>query len=441
MPDLITADSMPVGQWTDKQFVSGEGDVYSLATRSISVAKGALNTMGADIARVFGQGFKVFLLCDARAKDGAARDIIRGLEESGFHIGAVFGEGDLLRDCGRVSRIAADVDDDVRLVIGAGGRDAAEGAKMVAGIKSLPLVITVIYPDYDGFLTPFCSLREDGYNELFVSQPPAMLIADLEVVWESDRAVIAAGLGIVMAKFLAVFDWQVASILNNEPYCPDIAAVAVAVTRKALLSAEGLIRGKKPSIAALTEALIMLGALAQMQGSPRLTGGGEELCVAVLDMISFREERERKFYGEEVFLAAQILFRVYPLLLSEHAKSALTPPDNAKRLEIITDLLGVSELNALKKIAPYMEASDYEVTQYKLKEFGQELKGAFGSYAEDFYKAVPVFKRIYADAGYSLKRYLSEDDLRAMISLAPDVGEKFTLLTVMKQMGILDEYL
>lgn len=55
--------------------------------------------------------------------------------------------------------------------------------------------------------------------------------------------------------------------------------------------------------------------------------------------------------------------------------------------------------------------------------------------------AMKGFRRLYADAGYWMKGYLAGDDYAVALALAPEMRDKYTLLTQMRDLGELDRYL
>ena len=51
------------------------------------------------------------------------------------------------------------------------------------------------------------------------------------------------------------------------------------------------------------------------------------------------------------------------------------------------------------------------------------------------------FNRLFKDKGYSYNNYLDADSLKLCFALAPEMREKFTFFTLLKQTGMLEGFL
>ena len=76
-----------------------------------------------------------------------------------------------------------------------------------------------------------------------------------------------------------------------------------------------------------------------------------------------------------------------------------------------------------------------------MREYRSELTRKAVIYEKTLSFALKLFKRLYNDKGYSYNNYLGAEDLKVCIALAPEMREKFTCFTLMKQLGLLEGFI
>ena len=78
-----------------------------------------------------------------------------------------------------------------------------------------------------------------------------------------------------------------------------------------------------------------------------------------------------------------------------------------------------------------------ELAQYKIREYRRELLGELRELERLFSRINRIFKRMYPDGGFWL-RSLKLPNLRTAAYLAPDLSDTFTVLTLLRDEGLLE---
>jgi hypothetical protein len=140
-------------------------------------------------------------------------------------------------------------------------------------------------------------------------------------------------------------------------------------------------------------------------------------------------------------LLSRIVSKVYKHILESGADFLCLPPDNNARAKSIAEFLGIAESAAFGLLRPCPNPGTQKIREYKFSEYRRELLPLITEFDFRLERAWRIFKRLYRDDGYSLLGYLEPSDVSLAVSLAPDLRGKYTLLSYMKDTGLLDEFI
>lgn len=178
--------------------------------------------------------------------------------------------------------MAFSLPNETQAVIGLGGGKVIDAAKYMCYLKKLPFVSIPTSASSDGFCSSTASLI---VNERRLSVPAELadaIIVDTSAILSAPQKFILSGVGDMMAKITAVYDWQFEaaggySTLND---------TAVMVAKNAVNSFARLPydRVEKPVfIRELVNGLTLSGLANEIAGSSAPTSGSEHLISHALD--------------------------------------------------------------------------------------------------------------------------------------------------------------
>jgi len=461
--------------------------VHTMSTGQILFGTGTGAGIGASMAGIVPRGSKIAVVTEKALYEDVVRGILRRLERAGFRseVHCFLSPPETVEVCEKafeernqiMDSVVADIDrpfvgdtedrfpplqfevgdfvgentgfpEDARVVLGIGGGSIIDAAKYIASTRGLPCYIAATSPALIGCLAPSVMLFKDGFVEVLKTAPPVAVLCDTDFFDRIENPCnlynhASAALGEIAGVLTAIFDWRVSGLITNEFFCPYLAETA----RDCI---ELLIEKLNSGIAVLphdimgqaAECSLRLSAIAQMTGNSRLICGGETHLTHAYLMLLNRQRRQRRLYGEYIGMAAISVFELYIDELKNNVKKGfIPPPDNNIRMDKIAGHFGVPWLRAGDKISPLYDMNALEISVYKLAEFREELLAQASSALKKAEQLRRSARRTYDDFGYSLNNHIAKTDMDRCMALAPDVREKFTLLTQFKNMGLLERLL
>lgn len=317
------------------------------------------------------------------------------------------------------------VPEDSKLVLAVGSHKAINGAKYKAYTCDLPVIIAS-KPDF-GALTSLCTISENGAVSTYEVAKPIGYIFDLDCeLTDRDKAEL---FGTVAARLNTSFEYYASSVLAAHEYCPYIAGALSDIAAQTVLKLAG--SDAAPSDL-LLEAALKVGLLCSTENFDR---SGEEQCgltYAALNDGAYTQ-------GELQFVFASVLSSLFKAHIRSR-KDFVPPPDNNYRTEHIAQLFGISEFKAISTMIPQISGREAAVTEYKIREYSPDFIEKLDKNINLYRPAFKIFKRLYADDGFSLEDLLNSD-IPISISLAPDIINGSGMLTTLKKLGELDQYL
>jgi glycerol-1-phosphate dehydrogenase [NAD(P)+] len=223
-------------------------------------------------------------------------------------------------------QVMVHVDPEPRTYIAVGGGTLTDIARFVSHRAHSPFISVPSAPSVDGFTSPGAPLVVEGLKVTYSCQSPIAIFADLATLAAAPQALIAAGFGDILGKYLSLADWELGHGLWDERWDAAIAD-RVRLTTQSCVDAAGEIgahseRGVQTLMAGLVES--GLGMLAFGNSAP--ASGGEHHLSHHWEMMLLRKHRPAIFHGLKVGIASLLTARRY------HALAALTRDQAAARL-------------------------------------------------------------------------------------------------------------
>lgn len=189
----------------------------------------------------------------------------------------------------------------VAAVVGLGGGKALDMAKYLAFLARLPYFAVPTSLSNDGFCSPQSSLTIKGQRRSLAAALPQGVVIDVEVCLSAPKNLWLSGVGDLVAKLTAVYDWKLAFHNRAEPV-NDLAALLSDATVHQFLANPSY---DASGMALLGTALMLNGIAMEICGSSRPTSGSEHLISHALDAMS---ERPR-LHGLQVGMASYLVSR------------------------------------------------------------------------------------------------------------------------------------
>ncbi|MHA1989715.1 MAG: sn-glycerol-1-phosphate dehydrogenase [Candidatus Hodarchaeales archaeon] len=178
-------------------------------------------------------------------------------------------------------------------VVAVGGGKVMDIVKVATHQSMIPWISIPTSASHDGFSSPFINyiLRKRLKKESLPipkSSSPLAIIGDTSLIARAPFEHVIAGVGDLLAKIVAVKDWQLASRIRGEFY-DEYAATFGLMSAKIVEEGYKIIaKGKEPGIRLVVKALGNSGVAMAIAGNTRPASGSEHLISHYLDYLAHK---------------------------------------------------------------------------------------------------------------------------------------------------------
>lgn len=187
-------------------------------------------------------------------------------------------------------------------VIGVGGGKVLDTAKYIAFLNKLPFISIPTSTSNDGFSSSGCSLIIGGKRTSVHAAMPFGIIVDLEVIKNAPVKFIYSGLGDIVSKISAVFDWYFEE-RNNASKVDDFAAMLAKKSVNSLVRMPYTNITEQFFLKEMVDSLTMSGIAMEIAGSSSPASGSEHLISHALDKILDKPQ----LHGIQVGIATYLM--------------------------------------------------------------------------------------------------------------------------------------
>ncbi len=284
------------------------GRLHQCSLSAVEIGSGVLQRSGKILVHG-GFGPSLLLVCD-RNTLSAAKNLPEILSAEGFSCTIHCYDNLRTADLTEAERIAALCESfDAVLSIGTGSLN--DICRYGAAKRGKPFAIFATAPSMDGFASAYSPLTNRNFKKNYDAAPPSVILADTSILAAAPTELKAAGFGDIMAKFIALADWQISSLLSNEYYCDAIASVTHSIAEHVAACAADVSRTDAASAGAIMEALVLTGAAMTLAGTPRPASGAEHDLSHFWEIKSLECGQIPDYHGKTVSVATVLINRLY----------------------------------------------------------------------------------------------------------------------------------
>lgn len=234
-------------------------------------------------------------------------------------------------DINGVTKIAFNIPSSTQAVIGIGGGKAIDTAKYVGFLNDIQIISIPTAASNDGFCSSTCSLIIDGKRKSVSARMPHGIIVDLGVIKSSPEKFIYSGLGDLVSKITALYDWELEE-KNGKTIIDGFSAM---IARKSINSFIRLdckdIRGEC-FLNELIDSLIMSGMATAIAGNSAPASGSEHLISHALDEILENPQLHGIQVGIATYIMSKVQKNMYETIEKIYNETGFT--DYVSRLEL-----------------------------------------------------------------------------------------------------------
>lgn len=256
---------------------------------------------------------KPFIICDLNTKAAAWRFVEPVLKESNIEY-TLFCLNSTKRlepneEVMGAITFAFDKTCDVVMAVGSGVLN--DNAKIIASIAGIPAMVVGTAPSMDGYASNSSCMIVGGLKVSLYHGMPAAIIADTDIMKDAPMRMLWAGLGDMLAKYIALCEWRIAALVNGDPYCEKIAKLVRRSLEKVTSAADKLVGRDPEVVGSVAEGLILSGIAMCFATTSRPASGLEHYFSHVWEMMALERGTESDLHGIQVGVGCYLTFKLY----------------------------------------------------------------------------------------------------------------------------------
>lgn len=306
------------------------GRTHHIGTREVLVAPGALKESAAMLAKEFSGGARLWVLSDEHTEAAAGEKWKSGLRTARISARVLPARPRPAPTAELVSNLT----DEVRrvspdLLVAVGSGVMSDLVKRVSLAVDIPNWCVATAASVDAYSSTTSAIEINGFHNAVPARVSRTIVCDLDVIAKAPREMFLAGLGDLLAKYLAFLDWNLSRIMTGEHYCPVVSGTALESARRALSAARKLRDDPGEAVRALTDAALSSGFAMQAMGSSRSAASVEHTMAHLWETADTVRNERLDLHGILAGAASRIVLRGYRAL---YARLDDFEPDVAARL-------------------------------------------------------------------------------------------------------------
>ncbi|MBQ9780209.1 MAG: sn-glycerol-1-phosphate dehydrogenase [Clostridia bacterium] len=296
------------------------GKIHPVSLQTLVMERGALAKIPEAI-RGLGNYTRLVMICDDNTY-AAAGQTVEGLcaplwrrEGKNFQTVCLHTPAHGLRATETVvSEVMASMEAcDLLLAVGSG--TIHDITRYIATELGLDFVSVPTAASVDGFLSSIAAMTWHGVKRSFPAKPPVALISDSDVLAAAPYALTASGVGDLLGKYTALFDWRVSHMVTGEYICEQVISLEEAALREVLACQDAVAARDPKAVETVMYGLVLSGLAMQMVGNSRPASGSEHHVSHLIEMDVITRDNPA-LHGEKVGVAAALVAEKYHQILS-----------------------------------------------------------------------------------------------------------------------------
>ncbi|MCL2690112.1 MAG: iron-containing alcohol dehydrogenase family protein [Chitinispirillia bacterium] len=173
----------------------------------------------------------------------------------------------------------------VQAIVAIGGGKVIDYCKYIAFVLQKPMISVPTSISNDGFASPSASLLVYGKRRTQKARIPFGVVIDTEIIKKSPEPYTYSGIGDLISKYTANFDWKLAHRMTQEPV-NDFAALISSNAVDIMVNYPKKDIKDLEFLRLICGCLVMSGVAMEVCGSSRPASGSEHLVSHAYDMIA-----------------------------------------------------------------------------------------------------------------------------------------------------------
>lgn len=332
------------------------------------------------------------------------------------------------------------------MIIAVGSGVINDTAKIISARTKLPYIIVATAPSMDGYASMTSSVTMGGIKVSLPSRCADVIIGDTDVIRSAPRELLLSGVGDMLAKYISICEWRIASLIVGEYYCEEIAELVRDALRCTVDAADRALAGDEEAISTVFDALIIGSVAMNYAGISRPASGVEHYISHLYDTRGVELGDPVSTHGIQCAIATLVAVRLYERLCTitpnaERASAFVRDFDLDAYNEGLAALLGKSanSLIALERSEGKYDRQKHSERLPKIIEKWDDILKIVGEEVPSAANLEAFMKRIGMPTDFDSVG-MRGDLLPEIFRASKDIRDKYVLPRLLFDLGVLDEF-
>ena len=294
------------------------GKVHVCALKYLNIGRGIVTETPKMIAAMGRK--KPFVVCDENTWRVAGERVDAILTEAGVDHGLYVipkekPENDRVAPAEwEVGSLIMNYDPTCDMFLAVGSGVINDICKVAAHACGVPTAVVGTAPSMDGYASNSASMEMNHVKVSLYNHGPEGILLDSEILARAPMRMLWAGLGDMVAKYVALCEWRISHLVTDEYYCEDVAELMRAALHKIMAVADRIPDRDPDAIAAVAEGLVLAGVGMAYAEISRPASGLEHYFSHMWEMMALERGVPYDLHGIQVGIGTLLTLDIYQKL-------------------------------------------------------------------------------------------------------------------------------
>ena len=395
------------------------------------------------------QSTKPFIVCDENTYKAAGSRVCDILDRSktAYTLYMIPSRGGRIAPAEwEVGSVIMHYDPTCDLVLGVGSGVVNDICKVVGHAVGKKNAIVGTAPSMDGYASDSSSMEVNQVKVSIYDQAPSGILLDTEIMRMAPIRMLWAGLGDMVAKYIAICEWRISHIVSGEYYCEDIARLMREAVRRVVSAADGLSRREEESVRAVAEGLVLGGICMAYAKISRPASGLEHYFSHMWEMMALERGLPYDLHGIQVGVGTVLTLGLYQDIVKikpdrQRALSWWQDMTREKWLRQIRRIFGktADEIIRLEDREHKNDQAEHEARLDRIIDHWDEILSIISEELPQADRLCEILRGTGMPMTPGEIGISAEDTVNAFIG-ARDVRKKYMTCTLLWDLGLTDEF-
>ena len=276
----------------------------------LKIGRGAIVHVPEMVAAVGGK--KPFVVCDQNTYAVAGERVCKILTDAGVPYTCYIIPGKRISPAEwEVGSAIMHYDPSCDMLLGVGSGVVNDTCKVLAHAIGVPSAIVGTAPSMDGYASNSSSMEVNHVKVSLYNHAPVGILLDSEILAQAPMRMLWAGLGDMVAKYIAICEWRISHIVTGEYYCESIAQLMRTALKKIVDAADGIPKRDPDAIQSIAEGLIIAGVGMAYAEISRPASGLEHYFSHMWEMMALERGLPYDLHGIQVGIGTVLSMKLY----------------------------------------------------------------------------------------------------------------------------------